>query len=99
MRASGAPLAAPSANASGRISPTTADHVLHPDGGLDGRIAAVLDGGACPVGVESTIIGWQDGRPTLLRPGGIPAEVMYGVPVTCAGGWRTWPRRTWPMPA
>ena len=42
LRASGAPLAAPSANASGRISPTTADHVLHPDGGLDGRIAAVV---------------------------------------------------------
>ncbi|MEQ3643750.1 MAG: L-threonylcarbamoyladenylate synthase [Paracoccus sp. (in: a-proteobacteria)] len=76
LRASGAPLAAPSANASGRISPTTADHVLHPDGGLDGRIAAVLDGGACPVGVESTIIGWQDGRPTLLRPGGIPVEAI-----------------------
>ena len=76
LRACGAPLAAPSANASGRISPTTADHVLDPDGGLDGRIAAVLDGGACPVGVESTIVGWQDGRATLLRPGGIPAEAI-----------------------
>lgn len=76
LRACDAPLAAPSANASGRISPTTADHVLDPDGGLDGRIAAVLDGGACPVGVESTIVGWQDGRATLLRPGGIPAEAI-----------------------
>ncbi|WP_411838353.1 L-threonylcarbamoyladenylate synthase [Paracoccus sp. ME4] len=76
LRASGAPLAAPSANASGRISPTSADHVLDPDGGLDGRIAAVLDGGACPVGVESTIVGWPGGRATLLRPGGIPAEAI-----------------------
>ncbi|MFN3525885.1 MAG: L-threonylcarbamoyladenylate synthase [Paracoccus sp. (in: a-proteobacteria)] len=74
LRASGMPLAAPSANASGRISPTSADHVLSPDGGLDGLIAAVLDAGPCPVGVESTIIGWQDGRAALLRPGGIPAE-------------------------
>ncbi|MDB6176729.1 L-threonylcarbamoyladenylate synthase [Paracoccus sp. Z330] len=68
------PLAAPSANASGRISPTSAKHVLDRDGGLDGRIAAVLDAGICPVGVESTIIGWIDGRATLLRHGGIPRE-------------------------
>ncbi|CAM3355138.1 L-threonylcarbamoyladenylate synthase [Paracoccus nototheniae] len=74
LRAAGLPLAAPSANASGRISPTSAAHVLDPEGGLDGRIAAVLDGGPCPVGLESTIIGWQDGQPTLLRPGGIPAD-------------------------
>lgn len=71
------PLAAPSANASGRISPTSADHVLDPDGGLSGRIAAVLDAGPCAVGVESTIIGWQDdGAPLLLRAGGIPAEAI-----------------------
>lgn len=85
LRASGMPLAAPSANASGRISPTSADHVLSPDGGLDGRIAAVLDAGPCPVGVESTIVGWQDGRPVLLRPGGIPAEAIeaaIGQPLT-----------------
>ncbi|WP_295047869.1 L-threonylcarbamoyladenylate synthase [uncultured Paracoccus sp.] len=78
------PLAAPSANASGRISPTRADHVLDPDGGLDGRIAAVLDAGPCPVGLESTIIGWADGRAVLLRPGGIPAEsiaAMLGAPL------------------
>lgn len=79
MRAADAPLAMPSANASGRISPTTAAHVLDPDGGLDGRIAAVVDGGACPVGVESTIIGWRNGRATLLRPGGIPAEAIEAV--------------------
>lgn len=83
LRAFGGPLAAPSANVSGRISPTTADHVLDPDGGLDGRIAAVLDAGPCPVGVESTIIGWQDGAPTLLRPGGIPPE-----PIEAALGQR-----------
>lgn len=76
LRAFGGPLAAPSANASGRISPTTADHVLDPDGGLNGRIAAVLDAGPCLVGVESTIIGWPDGRATLLRPGGLPAEAI-----------------------
>lgn len=70
------PLAAPSANASGRISPTSADHVLDPEGGLDGRIAAVLDAGPCPVGLESTIIGWPHGRATLLRPGGIPSETI-----------------------
>lgn len=68
----GGPVAAPSANPSGRISPTTAAHVL---AGLDGRIDAVIDGGACPVGLESTIIGC-DGPPTLLRAGGLPAEVI-----------------------
>ena len=70
------PLAAPSANLSGRISPTSADHVLDPDGGLDGRIGAVMDAGPCPVGVESTIIGWPGGRAALLRPGGIAAEAI-----------------------
>ncbi|MBU3029638.1 L-threonylcarbamoyladenylate synthase [Paracoccus marinaquae] len=76
LRRFGGPLAAPSANASGRISPTSADHVLDPEGGLSGRIAAVLDAGPCPVGVESTIIGWPGGQATLLRPGGIPAEAI-----------------------
>ncbi len=71
LHAFGGVVAAPSANPSGRISPTTARHVM---AGLDGRLAAVLDAGPSPVGVESTIIGWQDGRPVLLRPGGIPAE-------------------------
>lgn len=76
LRRFGGPLAAPSANPSGRISATTAAHVADPVNGLGGRIAAVLDAGACPVGVESTIIGWQDGRPVLLRPGGLPAEAI-----------------------
>lgn len=79
LRRFGGPLAAPSANISGQISPTSADHVLDPDGGLAGRAAAVLDGGPSPVGVESTIIGWPGGIPTLLRPGGIAAEDIEAV--------------------
>ncbi len=71
----GGPLAAPSANPSGRVSPTTAEHVVQ---GLEGRIAAVLDGGACTVGVESTIIGLE-GPARLLRPGGVPAEAVEAV--------------------
>ncbi len=73
LAAFGGPLAAPSANLSGRVSPTTRAHVLD---GLDGRIAAVLDGGPCQVGLESTIVGFPEGRPTLLRLGGVPAEAI-----------------------
>jgi L-threonylcarbamoyladenylate synthase len=79
------PLAAPSANPSGRVSSTTAAHVLD---GLSGRIAAVLDGGACPVGVESTILGLADGVPRLLRPGGLSVEdieAVLGQPLAGAG--------------
>ncbi len=72
LRAFGGPVAAPSANPSGRVSPTRADHVM---AGLSGRIAAVVDGGACAVGLESTIVGF-DPVPALLRPGGLPAEVL-----------------------
>ncbi len=68
----GGPVAAPSANPSGRISPTEAGHVM---AGLGGRIEAVVDGGACPVGVESTILGLA-GAPVLLRPGGVPVEAL-----------------------
>ncbi len=68
----GRPVAAPSANPSGRISPTEADHVL---AGLGGRIAAVVDGGPCTVGVESTIVGFAP-DPVLLRPGGLPVEAI-----------------------
>jgi L-threonylcarbamoyladenylate synthase len=75
LQAFGGPLAAPSANPSGRVSPTTAAHVLE---GLSGRIGAVLDGGACVVGVESTIIG-LDGPARLLRPGGVPVEAIREV--------------------
>ncbi len=70
----GKPLAAPSANRFGRISPTTADHVIAE---LDGRISAVLDGGHCPVGVESTIVDVAaDGTITVLRPGGVSVEAL-----------------------
>lgn len=72
LRAFGGPVAAPSANRSGQISPTRADHVL---AGLSDRIAAVLDGGPCPVGVESTILGLS-GHPTMLRPGGVTEEAL-----------------------
>jgi L-threonylcarbamoyladenylate synthase len=72
LTAADRPVAAPSANPSGRISPTEAAHVI---AGLAGRIEAVLDGGACAVGVESTIVGF-DPVPTLLRPGGLPAEAI-----------------------
>lgn len=65
------PLAAPSANPSGRVSPTMPAHVLD---GLGGRIDAVLDGGPCAVGLESTIIGFDGETPLLLRPGGLAAE-------------------------
>ncbi|MEM6277791.1 MAG: L-threonylcarbamoyladenylate synthase [Pseudomonadota bacterium] len=71
LRLAGCAVAAPSANLSGRVSPTTAAHVLD---GLGGHIAAVLDGGPTEVGLESTIIGGPE--PTLLRPGGIPVEAI-----------------------
>lgn len=73
LTAFGGPLAAPSANPSGRVSPTRAAHVL---AGLSGKVAAVLDGGACEVGVESTILGLAEPEPRLLRPGGLPVEAL-----------------------
>lgn len=72
LTAADRPIVAPSANPSGRISPTEAAHVI---AGLAGRIEAVLDGGPCGVGVESTIVGF-DPVPTLLRPGGLPKEAL-----------------------
>lgn len=68
----GGPVAAPSANPSGKISPTTARHVAD---GLTGKIDAILDAGPCSVGLESTIIA-LDPVPTLLRPGGLPIEAI-----------------------
>ena len=81
LRAFDGPIAAPSANPSGRISPTTAAHV---EKGLSGRIAAIVDDGPCPVGLESTIIGFAQGAPVLLRAGGLPTadiEALLGVPL------------------
>jgi L-threonylcarbamoyladenylate synthase len=76
LRAAAIPVAGPSANRSGAVSPTTAEHVLE---GLSGRIAAVLDGGACDVGVESTVLDVAMGGAALLRPGGVPVEAIEAV--------------------
>lgn len=72
LRAFSGPIAAPSANPSGRVSPTTAAHVID---GLGHKINGLVDGGPCEVGLESTIVSCVD-RPTLLRAGGIPAEAL-----------------------
>lgn len=71
IAAFGGPIAAPSANPSGRISPTTAAHVMD---GLGGKIAAIVNGGACAVGVESTILSLLEAGPRLLRQGGLEQE-------------------------
>jgi L-threonylcarbamoyladenylate synthase len=73
LRAAQRPIAAPSANRSGRVSPTTADHVASE---LGGRIAAILDGGPCRVGLESTVLDLSGGAPRLLRPGGLALEAI-----------------------
>ena len=75
LAAFGGPLAAPSANPSGGVSPTRAAHVID---GLAGRIAGVIDGGSCAVGVESTIVGLV-GAAELLRSGGVPVEALEAV--------------------
>ena len=75
IRAAGVPIAAPSANLSGKPSTTTAAHVLH-DYGTGGRIDAIIDGGPCEVGVESTIVDLTGEKPRLLRPGGITPEEL-----------------------
>jgi L-threonylcarbamoyladenylate synthase len=76
LRAVGRPIAAPSANRSGRLSPTAADHVLAE---LDGRIAAVIDAGNCAVGIESTVLDLTGAMPRLLRPGAVTAEQLSAV--------------------
>lgn len=76
IRLSGVPIAAPSANLSGKPSTTTAEHVRHDH---DGRIDAIVDGGPCRVGVESTIVDLTEDRPRLLRPGGITPEQLIAV--------------------
>jgi L-threonylcarbamoyladenylate synthase len=81
LYAFGRPVVAPSANRSGRISPTSANHVLEE---LDGRIDLILDGGASQVGVESTIVSCLDDSATLLRTGGVTREALeevLGIPV------------------
>jgi L-threonylcarbamoyladenylate synthase len=85
LKACGFPLAAPSANRSGRPSPTTAGHVLED---LKGRIAGVLDGGPVPIGTESTVVDVSKGRPVILRPGSITREELervLGTAIPAAG--------------
>jgi L-threonylcarbamoyladenylate synthase len=91
IEAAGVPLAAPSANRSGRVSPTSAAHVL---ADLNGRIDFILDGGPCRYGLESTIVEVAGGRPALLRPGAITREALesaLGLPLELAGRSRTAP--------
>jgi L-threonylcarbamoyladenylate synthase len=76
LRAAGLPIAAPSANASGRPSPTRAEHVFED---LNGKIPLILDGGACEIGLESTVLDLSCEEPTLLRPGLITLEELGAV--------------------
>ena len=76
IRLAGVPVAAPSANISGKPSTTTAQHVLHDH---NGNIELIVDGGPCRVGVESTIVDLSEDRPRLLRPGGITPEQLIEV--------------------
>jgi L-threonylcarbamoyladenylate synthase len=84
LQAVGRPLAAPSANASGRITATSAAHVAAE---LEGRVDLILDGGATPLGLESTVIGFQDEPAVLLRPGAIARAEIEAVtgPLAAAG--------------
>jgi L-threonylcarbamoyladenylate synthase len=91
IAAAGVPLAAPSANRSGAVSPTTAAHVV---ADLDGRVDWILDGGPCRHGLESTIIGCLAGRPQLLRAGAITREAIesvLGSPIDSTSWMRTAP--------
>lgn len=83
LAACGRPLAAPSANASGKVSPTTAAHVAE---SLGAKVAMILDGGRCPLGIESTVVDLTTPTPTLLRPGGVTEEDLVAAigPVTSA---------------
>jgi L-threonylcarbamoyladenylate synthase len=76
IRAAGRPVAAPSANRSGAVSPTRAEHVAE---SLGDRVPLILDGGPCLVGVESTVLDLSGNRPTLLRPGGATREAIEAV--------------------
>ncbi len=85
LRACRLPIAAPSANSSGRPSPTTAEHVLED---MNGKIPLILDGGPCDVGLESTVLDLCHGEPCILRPGGVTREMLeaiLGIPVALAG--------------
>jgi L-threonylcarbamoyladenylate synthase len=99
IEAAGVPLAAPSANRSGRVSPTTAAHVA---ADLEGRVDWILDGGPCRYGLESTIVEIRAGRPVLLRSGAITREAIesaLGSPVESAGGPPTRPNAPGQLPS
>jgi L-threonylcarbamoyladenylate synthase len=85
LKAAGRPLAAPSANASGRITATSAVHVAQE---LGGKVDLILDGGATPLGLESTVIGFDAGQAVLLRPGAIAREAIEAIagPLAASGG-------------
>jgi L-threonylcarbamoyladenylate synthase len=76
INACGCPIAAPSANMSGRPSPTSASHVMED---MSGRIPLILDGGECDVGLESTVLDMTNEIPVILRPGGVTPEMIAGV--------------------
>jgi L-threonylcarbamoyladenylate synthase len=76
LKAVGLPVAAPSANPFGGISPTTAQHVMD---GLQSRLPYILDGGPCQVGVESTVVSFMGDHPILLRPGGCAVEALEAI--------------------
>lgn len=76
LRAFGRPLVAPSANPSGQLSPTAAGDVRE---ALGDKVAVILDGGPCRIGVESTVVDLSGERPGLLRPGGVPAEALEAI--------------------
>jgi L-threonylcarbamoyladenylate synthase len=91
LRATGRPLAAPSANRSGRVSPTEADHVAAE---LRDAAVLILDGGPCAVGLESSVLDLSGAEPTLLRPGGLTLEALTEIlgPVAVAAGDPSAPR-------
>src|SRR4030067_3032538 len=76
IEVAGCPIAAPSANPFGYLSPTTAEHVREQ---LGDQVDLILDGGPCTVGVESTIVSFLDRKPRLLRPGGVSLEEIESV--------------------
>jgi L-threonylcarbamoyladenylate synthase len=76
LRAAHRPIAAPSANLSGKVSATTAIHVAE---GLGGKVDFILDGGPSALGLESTVIGFEGGRPALLRPGAVAREEIEAI--------------------
>ena len=91
LRATGWPLAAPSANMSGQVSPTEAAHVVAE---LGNRVTLILDGGSCAVGLESTVLNLTGSMPSLLRPGGVTLEALRDLlgPITTGADDPTAPR-------